>query len=199
MSQVRSVVSLDSIAVAEEQILLPAGLDLNVLRRALDALMSTAIDYGDLYFQASRYETWSVEDGIVKEGVYSIDQGVGVRAVAGEKTGFAYADAIDEDSLLDAVCAARGIARTKGGGRAQPIRRRAQRDSLYPPIDPLPSMTDRAKVDLLADLDKQRYADLKAVIDQKAARSKSAPARRSFLDVMMSTAGAPGGSTAMPP
>jgi TldD protein len=155
MSQVRSVISRDSVAAAEEQMLLPAGLDLLALRRALDTLMSTAIDYGDLYFQSTRYETWSVEDGIVKEGIYSIDQGVGVRAVAGEKTGFAYADAIDADSLLDAVRAARGISRTKGNGRAQASRRSARRDSLYPPVDPLPSMTDRAKVDLLADLDKR--------------------------------------------
>jgi TldD protein len=155
MSQVRSVISRDSVAAAEEQMLLPAGLDLPALRRALDTLMSTAIDYGDLYFQSTRYETWSVEDGIVKEGIYSIDQGVGVRAVAGEKTGFAYADAIDSDSLLDAVRAARGIARTKGSGRAQASRRSARRDSLYPPVDPLPSMTDRAKVDLLAELDKR--------------------------------------------
>jgi TldD protein len=155
MSQVRSVISRDSVAAAEEQMLLPAGLDLPVLRRALDTLMSTAIDYGDLYFQSTRYETWSVEDGIVKEGIYSIDQGVGVRAVAGEKTGFAYADAIDADSLLDAVRAARGIARAKGNGRAQASRRSASHDSLYPPVDPLPSMTDRAKVDLLADLDKR--------------------------------------------
>jgi TldD protein len=155
MSQVRSIVFRDSVAVAEEQMLLPAGLDLQALRRALDMLMSTAIDYGDLYFQATRYETWSVEDGIVKEGVYSIDQGVGVRAVAGEKTGFAYADAIDPDSLLDAVRAARGISRAKGSGRARAGQQSARRDSLYPPVDPLPSMTDRAKVDLLADLDKR--------------------------------------------
>ncbi len=88
-----------------------SGLEMSALDRALSAAMARQLDYADLYFQLTRFETWTVEDGIVKEGVHSIDQGIGVRAVAGERTGFAYSDQLDEAALLDAVAAARGIAR----------------------------------------------------------------------------------------
>jgi TldD protein len=155
MTQPQVAIRFDAVATAEEQMLLPAGVDARLLQRALDALMTRDLDYGDLYFQLTRYETWTVEDGIVKEGAFSIDQGVGVRAVVGEKTGFAYADAIDEESLLDAVNAARGIARAGRQGKARAARRSPRREPLYPAIDPLPTLTDREKVDLLAALDRQ--------------------------------------------
>src|SRR6187399_439795 len=100
----------DSLAVACEQLLGRAGLDLKALDRAMSQAMARRLDYADLYFQFTRYETWTVEDGIVKEGVHSIDQGIGVRAISGERTGFAYSDQLDEAALLDAVDAARGIA-----------------------------------------------------------------------------------------
>jgi TldD protein len=154
MTQAQLAIPHDALVSAERQMLAPAGLDMRVLHRALDALMAKKLDYGDLYFQLTRYETWTVEDGIVKEGVYSIDQGVGVRAVVGERTGFAYADALDEDSLLDAVHAARGIARSGGKGKFRAGRPVAT-ESLYPAVDPLASMMDRDKVELLADLDRQ--------------------------------------------
>ena len=86
---------------------------LMTLDRVLSRLQGPGIDLADLYFEHSRGESWSLEDGIVKEGVYSIDQGVGVRAVTGERTGFAYSDQLDEESLQDAVAAARGIARAQ--------------------------------------------------------------------------------------
>ena len=121
--------------------------------------MSRDLDYADLYFQMSRFETWTVEDGIVKEGVYSIDQGIGVRAVTGERTGFAYADQLDEPSLLDAVAAARGIARTRGSGNLKVMTRAAApSEVLYPVVDPLVSMQDRDKVELLADIDRRARA-----------------------------------------
>jgi TldD protein len=107
-----------------------------------------------LYFQLTRFETWTVEDGIVKEGVHSIDQGIGVRAVAGERTGFAYSDQLDEAALLDAVDAARGIARANGDGKVK-VARHVPYQPLYPNVDPLRSLEDRAKVDLLADLDRR--------------------------------------------
>jgi TldD protein len=154
MTQAQLAIPHDALVSAERQMLAPAGLDMRVLHRALDALMAKKLDYGDLYFQLTRYETWTVEDGIVKEGVYSIDQGVGVRAVVGERTGFAYADALDEESLLDAVHAARGIARSGGKGKFRAGRPVAT-ESLYPAVDPLASMMDRDKVELLADLDRQ--------------------------------------------
>jgi TldD protein len=116
--------------------------------------MSRQLDYADLYFQLTRFETWTVEDGIVKEGVHSIDQGIGVRAVAGERTGFAYSDQLDEAALLDAVDAARGIARANGDGKVK-VARHVPYQPLYPNVDPLRSLEDRAKVDLLADLDRR--------------------------------------------
>src|SRR5262245_31560083 len=107
---------VDSVAIARDFVLERSGLTLSALDRAMASAMARDLDYADLYFQMTRFETWTVEDGIVKEGVYSVDQGVGVRAITGEKTGFAYADQLDEASLLDAVAAARGIARTQGRG-----------------------------------------------------------------------------------
>lgn len=151
----RAELTDDRLLIAQRQMLEPAGLDLAVLERTMNALMSRRLDYGDLYFQSTRYEAWTVEDGIVKEGVHSIDQGVGVRAVLGEKTGFAYADQLDEASLLDAVRAARAIARTNQAGRTRvPVARRSA-PMLYPALDPLTSLTDERKVALLADLDAQ--------------------------------------------
>jgi TldD protein len=131
-----------------------SGLDLAALDRALSAAMTRQLDYADLFVQLTRYETWTVEDGIVKEGVHSIDQGIGVRAISGERTGFAYSDQLDETALLDAVEAARGIARTRGDGKAQ-VARRVPYRPLYPNVDPLKSMSDADKVQLLADLDRK--------------------------------------------
>jgi TldD protein len=144
----------DALAIARDQLLGHAGLEMSALDRALSAAMSRQLDYADLYFQLTRYETWTVEDGIVKEGVHSIDQGIGVRAISGERTGFAYSDQLDEAALLDAVEAARGIARANGDGRVKVARAVGYRP-LYPGVDPLRSLEDRAKVDLLADLDRR--------------------------------------------
>ena len=149
-----SIPPVDAIAVAREHLLGRSGLDLSTLDRALSAAMSRHLDYVDLYFQLTRYETWTVEDGIVKEGVHSIDQGIGVRAISGERTGFAYSDQLDEAALLDAVDAARGIARTHGDGKVK-VARRVSYQPLYPNVDPLVSLEDRAKVELLAELDRK--------------------------------------------
>jgi TldD protein len=151
--QIPVATTADPLALAEQQILAPSGLDLAALDRTLGVLMSRQLDYGDLYFQSTRYESWSVEDGTVKEGVFSIDQGVGIRAISGEKTGFAYADQLDMTSLLDAANAARGIAQSRGDGRYK-VPSRAAAHSLYAPVDPLPTLTDRQKVELLGDLDR---------------------------------------------
>ena len=79
--------------------------------RAFGTLLGPGIDFGDLYFQHARRESWTMEDGIVKDGAHSIEQGVGVRAISGEKTGFAYSDEIDTPALLEAAKSARAIAR----------------------------------------------------------------------------------------
>ena len=84
----------EPLSIARELILRPGGLDDSRLDGALAQVMSSSVDSADLYFQVSREESWALEDGIVKEGSASIEQGVGVRAIAGEKTGFAYSDEI---------------------------------------------------------------------------------------------------------
>ena len=147
-------VAVDSLAVAREHLLEAVGLDLGTLDRAMAAALARRLDYVDLYLQLTRYETWTVEDGIVKEGVHSIDQGVGVRAISGERTGFAYSDELDEAALLDAVEAARGIASASGAGKVK-VARPVSYKPLYPGADPLGSLSDRDKVEMLADLDRR--------------------------------------------
>jgi TldD protein len=144
--------------------LLPTGVGLADLERAMNRLMSRQIDYADLYCQSTRFETWTVEDGIVKDGVFSVDQGVGVRAISGEKTGFAYADQLDLDSLADAVKAARSIAHSGSDARYR-IGEGKSATPLYPPVDPLPSRSDDEKVALLARLDQEARAMDKRVVE----------------------------------
>ena len=98
------------IDIARELLLTPFGLDEGHLARALAEIRAHQVDDADLYFQYTRSEGWSLEEGIVKTGSFSIDQGVGVRAVSGEKTAFAYSDDISEASLLDAARTVRSIA-----------------------------------------------------------------------------------------
>ena len=100
-----------TLELAQSRLLLPAGLDTAALEPAFGALLGPGIDFGDLYFQHSRRESWTVEDGIVKDGAHAIEQGVGVRAISGEKTGFAYSDDIDATALTEAARSARAIAR----------------------------------------------------------------------------------------
>jgi TldD protein len=155
--QQSDVGTVDAMAAASEHLLTANGLSLAALDRALGAAMSRQLDYADLYLQLTRYETWAVEDGIVKEGAYSVDQGVGVRAVTGERTGFAYSDQLDEESLQDAVVAARGIARAQGSGKIKVARPVSYRP-LYSGIDPLGTLSDSDKVQLLADIDQRTRA-----------------------------------------
>src|SRR5579871_3728382 len=108
--------SLDALAIARDRILLPSGLDDSRLDRVFGEVLAHSVDFADLYFQLTHQESWSLEDGIVKDGSASIDQGVGVRALAGEKTGFAYSDEIILPALTEASRAARAIA-VQGGER----------------------------------------------------------------------------------
>ncbi|TCO83008.1 microcin-processing peptidase 2 [Plasticicumulans lactativorans] len=141
--------ALDTIRSA---ILAPAGLDDHDLDRALGCLLGHRIDAADLYFQVRRVESWSLEDGAVKGASHSIDQGVGVRALAGEKTGFAYSDEIALPALLEAAQAARAIARSGGDG-GMPVRRISGGRALYAPLDPIDSLAAAEKVRLLEALD----------------------------------------------
>ena len=145
--------------LAETRLLLPAGLDTGGLDRAFGALLGPGIDFGDLYFQHARRESWSMEDGIVKDGAHSIEQGVGVRAISGEKTGFAYSDDIDTKALLEAAGSARAIARDGAAGSARALVPGSGR-ALYAPEDPIDALGNEAKVEALRALDRMlRAAD----------------------------------------
>jgi TldD protein len=157
MSAIKDVVPTDPMARARDAILAPAGLDESRLETALGALLGAAIDGGDLYFQASREEHWSLEDGIVKEGSHSIESGVGVRALAGERTGFAYSDEIVPEALLEAARAARAIAQSGGDGRVRAWRP-VTPHRLYLPVDPIETLGDTEKVALLARVDRETRA-----------------------------------------
>jgi TldD protein len=138
--------------IARNTILDPVGLAETDLDRVLDQILSSRIDAADIYFQASRLESWLLEDGIVKEGSHNIDQGAGVRAISGEKSGFAYSDEIQLPALLEAAKTARAIARGGQEGRIQ-VRQAPIRQLHYAPVNPLKSLTDQEKVDLLRKVD----------------------------------------------
>jgi TldD protein len=142
----------DALAIARQYILAPTGLGEDDIHKALDCLLGHAIDGGDLYFQVSRHESWSLEDGSVKHASHNIEQGVGVRAVSGEKTGFAYSDEIVLPALLEASRAARAIARSGSSGQIQAWQARAGL-SLYEPLDPLETLSAEEKVQLLEAVD----------------------------------------------
>ncbi len=146
----------DPLKTAQSQLLEPAGLDDNHVGQLLGALASHQIDYGDLYFQYTSHEGWSLEDGRIKSGSSNIDQGVGIRAISGEKTGFAYSDEIDMRALTHAARAAREIASAGGSGRisAGGVAARGHDATLYRPLDPVASLPDADKVALLKRVEK---------------------------------------------
>ena len=142
----------DLIQIASETLLAPAGLAENDLDRMLGELTGSAVDAADLYFQSSRLESWVLEDGIIKEGSHNIEQGAGIRVISGDKTGFAYSDELQLPTLLEAAKAARAIVRS-GADRSVEIAGRAGSRKLYAPINPLPSLSETEKVDLLRRVD----------------------------------------------
>jgi TldD protein len=139
--------------LAESRLLLPAGLDASGLERTFGSLLGPGIDFGDLYFQHARRESWTVEDGIVKDGAHSIEQGVGVRAISGEKTGFAYSDEINSAALIEASTSARAIARDGNSLTTRSLVRSNAR-ALYAPVDPIDSLGNEDKVEALRRIDK---------------------------------------------
>jgi TldD protein len=140
--------------VARQAILAPSGLDDDRIASVLGSVMGYSVDYADLYFQLSREESWSLEDGIVKDGSHSIEQGVGVRALSGEKTGFAYSDEIVLPALTEASLAARAIARS-GANKSMQAWRSTTGHQLYLPFDPLEGLSDTDKVQLLERVDRE--------------------------------------------
>ena len=144
-------------ATANATLLAPYALDDAQLQTVFGQIMTHRVDYADLYFQYARGESWSLEEGIVKSGSFHIDQGVGVRAVSGEKTAFAHSDEISLVALESAAQATRAIARQGGGGSAQVVTR-GTGHNLYTPNDPLASLKDTDKVALLEKLERAARA-----------------------------------------
>ncbi len=149
----------ERLAIARAVLLEPYGLDESHLGSALAEIFRHRVDYADLYFQFTRSEGWSLEEGIVKSGSFSIDQGVGVRAVSGDKTAFAYSDVIGADALMSAARAARTIA-SRGAGRVKVAAALTPADgrALYATDDPIPRLDAAAKVALLERLERMARA-----------------------------------------
>jgi TldD protein len=149
----RNIMS-DLIEIARETILTPVGLAQQDLDRMLGQLTGKGVDAADLYFQSSRLESWVLEDGIIKEGAHTIEQGAGIRVISGEKTGFAYSDELQLPTLQEAARTARAIIRSGADQSVRiagmPIPRR-----LYAPVNPLPSLSEVEKVDLMRQLDQE--------------------------------------------
>jgi TldD protein len=144
----------DALQIAEQTLLTDSGLTEKDLHKVLSTMASHRLDYADLYFQFSQQESWYLEDGIVKEGSYDIDRGVGVRAVSGEKTGFAFADSIHFNGLMKAAEAARSIAGSGGQLRIKDWQQ-APVHRLYPKHNPLHSLSEQEKVALLKQIDQE--------------------------------------------
>ncbi len=148
---------MDDVAeLARESILGASDISQGDLESTLSDMMGHQIDYGEVYLQSVRSESWGLEDGIVKDGSFSVDAGIGVRALSGEKTGFAYSEDILRDGLRVAANAAKSIAKSFPSGRSQrsaPTFRVPSVDALYTPANPIPLLDEVAKVKLLQQVD----------------------------------------------
>ena len=146
--------SASHLAVARAQLLAPGGLGETELERLIGRLTARRVDYADLYFQLARSEHWMLEDGIVREAGASLDRGVGIRATAGERTGFAYSDELTAPALEAASDAARAIARQGGRSRVQAWTAHTPA-MLYEPLDPVATLEAAEKVALLEAVDRE--------------------------------------------
>ena len=146
-----------SLTIVKDGILAPAGLAEGDLEQTLGILMARSVDSADIYFQSSKHESWTLEDGIVKDGSFSQQQGVGVRAMSGDKQGFAYSDEILLPALTGAADAARAIAVRGQSGAVQPFANPVARP-LYPATNPIDSLADQEKIDYLRTVDEAARA-----------------------------------------
>ena len=144
----------DLIQQAENIILRPVGLSIQDIDKVMGQLLSSSIDQADIYFQSSRSESWVLEDGIVKEGNYNIEQGVGLRAVSGEKTGFAYSEDLLLANLMQAAKSVKAIASRGEQGIIMP-KKSLDVPLMYQQLDPLDTMSREEKVALLKNIDQQ--------------------------------------------
>lgn len=143
---------MESIDIARQHLLVPTGLSDDDVNKALSAALEGSIDSADLYFQSMTREAWSLDDGIVKDASFNIEQGVGVRAVVGEKSGFAYSDDIEMSALLESSRAARSIAKSAGSMALQTSRIQTGH-ALYKSESPLLALSETQKMDLLREAD----------------------------------------------
>jgi len=139
----------------EIELLANSEIDKSILMDTLDSIYQHKIDLADLYFQSSSHESWMLEDGIVKEGSYNIERGVGVRAISGEKTGFAYSDDITPLALKKAANAAKGIAQAEKSARVQVFdgKKMQQNTAQYQAMDPLASLPQEQKITLMHEVE----------------------------------------------
>lgn len=142
----------DLLKTVSGQLLIPNGLDIDTLPSILSVALGKGIDNADLYFQHSIMESWALEDGIVKQGTFSVDQGIGIRSQAVEKTGFAYSNTLTKEALLQAASAAKSIVNSGQTGRVQAFSQVAA-SSLYIANNPLEAMAREDKVALLKRID----------------------------------------------
>jgi TldD protein len=150
-------VSAALLADAERLLLAPSGLDSAKLSQVLASIHTHDVDFADLYFQHARFESWSLEEGIVKSGSFNIDRGVGIRAVVRDKQAFAYSDDISLAALEEAAAAVRAIGR-QGQSAVAPLDRRGGARMLYPLDDPVAGLTESEKVTLLTRLEQKARA-----------------------------------------
>lgn len=161
--------ALDALSTAKSVLLTPWGVTEHDLQHSLAEIFTHRVDYADLYFQYSRSEAWSLEEGIVKTGSFNIEQGVGVRAISGEKTAFSYSDTLSQEALLNAAHAVRSIARQGQQGQIPLLNARpSTRPLLYVPNDPLDSLTAPEKVALLEKVERMARAKDPQVIQVMA-------------------------------
>jgi TldD protein len=144
----------DLLNLARQTVLQPSGMLDNDIEQIMNCLLSASVDYADIYFQASHSESWVMEGGIIKEGSHSIEQGAGVRAVSGEKTGFAYSDRIELPVLLEAANNVKAIVR-QGQQAKMGIIKSGKWPSYYPIVNPLPSLETVQKIALLKTVDSE--------------------------------------------
>jgi TldD protein len=153
MNQIQKNPQFDTLfTTAQQALLIPYSIGTGDIQQVFASMMAHRLDYADLYFQYSRAESWSLEEGIVKSGSFNIDQGVGVRAVSGEKTAFAYSDDISLNALESAAQATRAISR-QGGTQSVPALHHGSRREIFLPLDPIASLKDAEKVAMLERLE----------------------------------------------
>lgn len=162
----------DRLNQAKELLLSPTAIDETAIEKVMNTMMRTSLDDADLYFQTSFYESWQLEDSQVKSGSYSIDKGVGIRAVSEDKTGFAYSDDIELPAMLRAAEAARSIALFEKEHH-KPLVVKTASPNRYQGINPIDSMSKQEKIALLEAIDKEARAQDPRVIQVNASLNSS--------------------------